>query len=406
MRRIFISLLVLLFICAPLVAEEELDIDALFEEPAPADEGDEADAPTDAEIDLLTELVQSERLSIRGDFTFYGGYSPGFEELPNEDSGSFADTALMEMQSALSLDFQISPQMRVYQKYSMSFPDLEPEVSEFFADYTVADRYRFRLGRHNVTWGISRNFPFINLPARIPDYISGDDADSYALKATLPVGIGGVELLAYTRNGYFDDPDAPAVDEIGYGGRLDLAFPGLDIDLMSFYHRELRFRNALSLSTTLAERYELYTEGLVSLDDQTPYYSWNVGALIPLLNDRLELNAEYFHNGEEGEQELKGAQYPLFPGENLALNLSFTPATPAHTRFLLKGLYNADEQAGVVIPGIQYDGLPHLQLNLLMPCVLGNETDGYRTENPDTLDRPFSLVLMARLKGSLQKDIP
>jgi hypothetical protein len=426
--------------------EDDLDVDSLFEEEdVPQDEEKDQEEPEKEEaVNLLKDVVKKEDFSFEGNFQFYIGYTPGLgspeveedEIEPVDDADAtttepelqYDDSALLKMSSTLTLNFRISPEFRVFQKYGFSFPKFTPEVQEFFCDYALKDIVFFRLGRHKVTWGQSPNFPFTNLPARVPDDYSEDLTDSYAVKVDLPIGVGGISGLVFTRNGYFENIRTPSFDEIGYGGTANLAVEYFDLTVGTFYHKLLHYRTFGTLKTTLFNRLELYTEALIAHDynwvdpnelieeeeaeeaedenseeeeekfDNQTDLSANIGFLIDFFSQNLEINGEYFFNGEESELNVKGSQYPLFYGHNIAANISLKLFNKK-LRLLGQFKYNINENSGVLIPGITLDVLPHFALNLGAQILVGSTEGGYFLENPDPLDRPYSFIVALKFSG-------
>ncbi len=234
-RRYFI---ILFFILGSVIfaQEETADIDSLFNNPE-----DIVNESTEEEIDVIQDLIEKENFQFSTNVNIFMGYSPGWEYLPwiqdNNEDPVFTDSALMGMSSKMTFDAQIGDNFRFLQSYTVAYPDYEPGVSEFFADFDLDDMVYFRIGRQNLTWGISRYYPFTNLPARIPDNFginnsnSLDDNDSFAVKMDIPIGIGGAQGLIYMRNGFFYDPTYPSMNEIGWGSYYNLALKQADITI-------------------------------------------------------------------------------------------------------------------------------------------------------------------------------
>jgi len=391
--------------------EEKLDIDSLFEETTVTGESSGA-KPVEA-IDLLKDIVKNEGFSLGASFNLKLGYSPGWMAIP----GEFKDTAFLNSSSAVSLDMQISPVFRVLQKYSISYPNFEPEIIEFFADYTLADQLFFRVGRQNITWGISRNFPFTNLPARIPDDFPAEETGTYSVKLNIPVGVGGFEALLFTRDGYFDDPALPKFEEFGFGGKFNLALSGLDISFAGFYHQDMHFRSVFYGSTTIFDKYELFSEALVSYDfnasdteiltpdgkvDNPFDKSISTGFYFDHFDRNLEVNAEYLFNGEETELEVYGAKFPLFFGHNLAFNMSLK-TFKKKLKFFTQLKLNLSDSSGLFLPGVSIYPMDNLELGMAMPMFFGSENSTYMTNNFDILDRKFSIVFGVKLSGNLKE---
>ncbi len=392
-------------------SEYELDIDSLFEESSEIEEV--PDKETSEDVDLLKDILRNESFSIYTSFNLNLGYSLGSMTLP----GEIQDSAFLKNSSVISLDTQVSPVFRVLQKYTLTYPGFEPEVTEFFADYTVADCLFFRAGRQNVTWGISRNFPYTNLPARLPDDFPEEETGNYAVKLNIPVGVGGFEALFYTRDGYFTDPALPELEEFGLGGKFNLALSGIDISIAGFYQKDMHFRSVFYGSTTILGKYEIYGEALGSYDFNAPDTevptpegkvdnpfdkSLSAGFYFDHFNGNLEVNGEYLFNGEESELEVYGAQFPLFWGHNLAFNMSlktFNKKLKLFTQIKI----DLSDSSGYLLPGVSFAPLENLELGFAVPMFFGRENSSYVTENLDVLDRKYSVVIGAKLSGSLRE---
>ncbi|MBN2656534.1 MAG: hypothetical protein JXR86_05695 [Spirochaetales bacterium] len=483
MKKLFTPFAILIFLLSPLAGQDN-DIDSLFSDAEDVPAEDAADVPSQSgDIDslfsdgenasgdgqanqdqtaqnspsLLDSLINKESFHFGASFDVTVGYSPGWEISPEPE---FSDSALMFLSSKLTLDATVNDSFRFLQSYNVAFPAFEPKVSEFFADFDFGDLVYFRMGRQNLTWGISRYYKFTNLHARLPQDFgytyelnsttgthiidsttdtysrvvidSADtitDTDSYSIKMDIPIGIGGFQGLMLTRNGYFSDASTPAADELGWGGYFNLALPWADMTIGGFYHKDLNLRGFFSAQTTLFKRLELYTEAVVSydqgMDDLLPLiddepdendqyvheadpdsldFGANIGFYIDFLDGMLEFSGEYYYNGEETELEPLGTKLgmSLVWGHNLAggfaLNLlDKTLKIEAYT------LYNISENTGVAAPVITWKGFGFLELKAGFLFVYGSEEGTYTRENPDpsSLDRNYSLVLQAKVSGKI-----
>jgi len=434
-RRYFI---ILFFILSSVIfAQEETDnIDSLFNNPEDIlNESTEANTDTKApkeEIGVIQDLIKKENFKFSTNANIFMGYSQGWDYLPwiqdNYEDPVFTDSALMGMSSKMTFDAQIGDNFRFLQSYTVAYPNYEPGVSEFFADFDFNDLVYLRIGRQNLTWGISRYYPFTNLPARIPDNFGINNSDSlndndlFAVKMDIPIGIGGIQGLIYARNGYFSDPAYPSMNEIGWGSYYNLALKQADITIGGFYQKDMNLRGFTSISTTLFDKLELYSEWLVSYDQDNndklplPYdaeigdeqeedpdsldFGANIGFLINLFSDNLEISGEYYYNGEETELEPLGTQFPFFWGHNLGAGISLKMFDNRLKLFsYLK--YNLSDNSGVIVPAISYDSFEFMQLTLAMPIIFGSVNGGYAQNNPDPYDRNFSFILTAKISGGI-----
>jgi len=502
MKKLKCILILLIFTMISAVAAQdaELDIDNLFENAedieSPEDKG--ADDLGDSDEEEVKEEESSKGLDLlkKDTFTFGAsfnvtlGYTSGWGNITDEDQddeteladteedADFDDTALMMLSSKLTIDTSINDHFRFLQSYNVAFPAFEPKVSEFFADFDFGDLFYFRMGRQNLTWGISRYYKFANLHGRLPDnfgyeylYDENDEDgdgdveehlfdsdgfwklaaidsadsignnDSYSIKLDVPIGIGGFQGLMYTRNGYFEDATYPAFDEFGWGANFNLAFKQADITVGGFYHKDLNTRFFYSVSTTLFNRLELYSEAVMVYDhaddDMLPipydaeadiksdaesdensdeYYEGdrftpeedpdrldfgaNLGFFIDFFEGNLEFTGEYYYNGEETEMKPIGARLglPLVWGHNLAGGFA-VKLLDKKLKIEAYSLYNISENTGVVAPIITLNLFEFLELKAAFPLIFGSERGEYMENNPNQFDRKFGFVLTAKVSG-------
>jgi len=438
-----IILLVLLILSLELSAQTDLldpntDVDDLFGSSEPAEEPEIEPEPEPNTVEeevvvaeeeaLLVDLVRGSSVSLSGDFLFNIGYTAGYTSVPwvpggvaGSSGGSggssssssaafsgFSQGAVTDSKSIMSLNFRIAPIFRVFLSFKFSFPTFKTEIAEFFADYSFKDVVYMRAGRFTLNWGISRYHPFTNLTARLPSsYVLHDsteplhDADSYGLRVSIPVGAGGFEFIGFTRNGFMVDPYHPARDEIGWGGTYNLAIPAFDLTVGSFYIKNLNPRFFASLNTTLFNNLDTYTEAVLSynLDNSEITYGANIGFLYGLFNQQLQLSAEYYYNTENTDLFVKGSEFPLIYGHNIAGGITYNPKNiNLRTYALVK--YNVDENSGLFIPGLSWNPLPYFTLTTIVPVIFGNPNGAYMRYQPaENEGRPASLVIMAILQA-------
>jgi len=406
----------------------ESDLDSLFDEPEDGredlSEGDQKtsagrmDESSDSDQTAPVSLIKKEGMTFTASYSFSAGYSPGWSESPwfwNSESPDFTQLVAAKMKSSLSLNFQISPSFRVFQSLSFSFPGYDSDLfsgfdlsmGDFFCDYTLQDSVYFRIGKHNVNWGISRNYPYTNLPVRIPLGSSGGDA--YAVKTDIPLGVGGFQLLVLARTGFFEDIQSPRAEEAAYGLKYNLALPLADTDIGLFYHKDMRLRAMFSVKTTLWEKWEAYGEGLVSLDQDSlddPVFAGGIGFFNDFLDGKLTVNGEYFFNGERYTNYLQTEDgifeedvVPFIYGHNVALNLIGRPFKGSF-RLFARWLHNFSEGSGQIVPGFSLRPFENMSLNVAFPLALGGRNGTYYSKNADQLNRPFSAVIALTFSGS------
>jgi hypothetical protein len=417
-RRAAFLILLVFFVHSILQAQEtdmlDRDIDSLFDEalpePSPAQAGSEArDSGESVNTGEGSEggavdMIRRRGFSLEASYFFYGGFLPGWSEAPWYPDGEFSHVVGAGINAALALDFQISPSLRVRNEFDFIFPDFDFNVKELFLDYNLRDLVFFRFGKYNHTWGISPNYPFADLLSRVPPGVNG--GDPYFLRANVPVGVGGLEVLAMTRPGFITDINHPRIEEIGFGGKYDLAFSWAEIDFGVFYLRDMPVRNFISVKTTILDT-EVYAEGMLSVPhDGTggPEFSAGLGLMRGFFDDKLGINAEFFYNGEKDaawynpETDLEEAEIkPLVEGFNAAFNVIYRPGGLLGLRLFVQCLCAFDENSAQLVPGFSIDPFPHVNVSLAVPMALGSRDGAYYRNNADRENRPFSVVFLVSI---------
>jgi hypothetical protein len=418
---------VFLFFSPPLrAAADEADLldrdfDSLFDEVSgggadgSAAEGAAEDGKTAEEtgekssvVNVLSDLVRRIGFSLEAYYFFFGGIAPGFKEAPWYGGGrqDFSHGAGAGMNTGLVLDFQISKHLRVRNDFRVSLPPFDFQLNELFFDYNLQDYAFFRAGRYSFIWGISPNYPYTNLLARVP--AGSDGGDSYFVRGNIPLGIGGLEFLAMTRTGFLANVSSPSPDEIGYGGRFNLAFTWADMDFGFFYFKKMPLRNYVSVKSTVFDT-EVYAEALLSMRHDPwsePKFSASVGFMRSFFDTKLYLNGEFYYNGESNvwwynpETDIREAEtVPFIKGYNCAFNVVYSPGFNGLHLFT-RCLYAVNEKSVQLVPGLYFDPFPHIRVSMAVPMALGSRNGTYYTSNADKYNRPVSLVLLVSLSGS------
>jgi hypothetical protein len=396
--------------------EASWDIDSLFDEPpAGAGEAPPEEAPGAGEgssAGILAGSLRRAGFGLDASCYAYGGITPGWSEAPwfrDEEEAVYSHVVGMILSGGLGLDFQISDTLRIKNTFGYSFPGFAFQVSEFFLDYNLAERVFFRAGKYIHNWGISTNYPFTNLLSRLPPGNPG--GNSYVIKADIPIGIGGVEMLALTRDGFIANPSAPAFQEIGFGGKYNLAFRWADIDAGVFYHKTMPLRWLVSVKSTIRNT-EIYSEAIASIAHETWddfRFSANIGFLRDFFGEKVTLNGEVFYNGENNavwfrpETDLREADVsPFIDGFNGAVNVIYRPRPGGwkDLRFFTQCLYSFEENTAYLVPGLSLAPFPHISAYLAVPMALGSRDGTYYTNNADNQNRPFTVVFLVSVNGS------
>lgn len=310
------------------------------------------------------------------------------------------------LSGSMGLDLQLSQDLRLKTALSVSYPQfsLANAISEFYMDYNLGSTAFFRAGLFGANWGQALNFPAGNLIARVSEDWSGNP---YMFRATVPIGVGGLEAVALLRGG----STAPRLRELGWGLKYNFALQNADIDLGAFYHDKMPLRAYSSLKTTLFGSYETYFEVMGAIDQhywKSFSFTVDAGVSNTYFDDRLALNAEVFYNGEKNgffwgsdeiENILKGSSQssalPFYSGWNTALNIAWKAGGKHDIRLGLSWKHDFSSMSGQIIPAISGNLISGIGFAASATCILGPNGSGY-----GTAASKFSLYAGITVSGS------
>ena len=396
----------------------EWDFDLIFTEPAPPPVQEPAgDAPVSPVAGLLTRRG----FTFETSYAFVGGIAPGWYEAPwhwysFDDREHYFLERVIQMQSFFTLDSQITNYFRVRSTIFFEIPGFSFRLGDFFFDYNFFHRVFVRAGRFNMSWGISPNYNFTNLLARIPD--EGYAGDSFIFRADIPSGIGGFQMLALTRVNLLGAIDTTAIRlrDIGFGARYNFAVRQADLDFGMFFQQGMPLRSFLSASTNFWN-IDWYTEGMLAfdLDQRSVSGAANIGFSRDFFGGNLSVNGELFYNAEgrsywfRPETGLRDAAVtPFIEGFNGALNLLYRfLGRRGEPRLFLQANFAPFQNTGQLIPGFRMTPWHNIELYFAMPMALGSRYGFYyeNTFRRDTLTNrplPFSIVFLVSVSGAVQ----
>jgi len=408
-----------IFLFTVLSAQEQTtldwDINDVFNEPAQKIPTEE---PKNNEpADTVNKLIKQKGITFDASYEFRIGLAPGWYELPwdsSEDQGLYLDRYI-KLKSSLTADAQIDDSLRIKTVFSFAIPDFYIRLGDFFFDYNINDKVFFRGGKYSHSWGLDSNFTFTNLLSRVPD--DSYDGDSFIFKTDIPTGIGGFQLLTLTRYDLMgDNPEPLKLKDFAFGGKYNLALKWVDLDTGLYYQENMPLRAFLSIKTTLWKT-ELYSEGLIAINSIPFDVSGAVsfGFTKELFNNKFSINGEVFYNAEKDtyvynpETYITDANVTLFKEElHLALNLGFKFGGKTNPSLFSQIRYAPLENSMQLIPGFRITPLPHIEVYLAVPMILGskegyyyNNDNAYITDDND-ITIPFSIVLFVKLTGNMQ----
>jgi hypothetical protein len=368
----------------------------------------------------LQDFISGIGFGVDTSYSMVGGYLPGWTEAPwyfesyGESHEHLTNLIGTKMSASIGLDIQPSRYLRVRQSFTFAIPSPVLTIKEFFFDYNFRDKFFIKAGKYDIVWGVSPNFPFANLLARIPLDIE-NPGDPYLAKLNIPVGVGGFEFVLLTRPGYIDTEN-PRIEDFGAGIKYNLALRSFDMDIGLFYFELMPLRGFMSVKTTLFKNFEVYSDSMINIFYNKQIEQWHdfgfsssIGFVNTFFNDKLRVNMEVYYDGEGDAASLRRNDllndepddFRLFSGFNGAFNVSFKPGGIGRMHIFFGLLYAFEKRSGQVVPGIAFDPVDHVELYIAVPMAVGTrDRNSYYYHNADTNNRPFSIVLAIKINGS------
>lgn len=432
---------ILFFFCTLFAINSEenlldtIDLDSLFEEEISATDGssnssESTSTTTEEPINLLEE-INKKGFTFGAKYQLFLGYTTG-----DDKEDELIEYPVMGLNSSFTLNSQLSNDFRVYQKWNMNYPDFEISLSQIYGEVTVLNSAYVKFGMFSPSWGES-NFKFTNLTGRVPEDVTS--GDTYSIQTSIPIGIGGLSLVAVTKEGFWSEAEegesdytenAPEVDEIGLGIKynhiLNIMDHNIDLNMGYYYYKDLNLRGFISLNTTIFKNYEFFAEGLVSYNptettyindnpeldmdnynnlNQEPDFfdnyldiSFALGIYTDYFDEILEIGTEYYYNGEETEiDSVKG-----YHGHNILFKITgnFDILKSEISGNLVMN-YDEDIWSGVFTPVYIWDITDDLMLSITSPLYFGDEDSNYINDVKDPNDREFALTVRLIFHGDI-----
>ena len=380
-----------------------MDFDSLFDVPFTGKDDASKQFPDSSPVN-----VNQTGITFGASYEFQGTFAPGWTLAPWHFDGTEERTwgQGVKMVSNLSINAQLSEVFKVYTSLGFNIPGFYFTLGDFFFDYNFFNRVFLRAGKYEHTWGRS---DFTNLLARVPD--TGPFGPSYIAKADIPIGVGGFQALVLTRVNIAGGSIPEHMNELGFGGKYNIALRWFDLDLGVFFQRyAMPTRGFLSVKTTLGKT-ELYNEWLLAVNthtDNAVSFAANLGAARDFFGDKLTLAAEVFYNGE-------GNTFFYKPETNfteadtvnvldqflISFSFLYRIEGKGSPRIFTSVNFSTAENSYQVVPGFKFTPLSDIEVYLAVPMALGSKDGYYYRHNADTYNRPFSITLLVTLNGSV-----
>jgi len=355
--------------------------------------------------------VNKTGITFGASYEFQGTFAPGWTLAPWHFDGTEERTwgQGVKMVSNLSINAQLSEVFKVYTSLGFNIPGFYFTLGDFFFDYNFFNRVFLRAGKYEHTWGHSS---FTNLLARVPD--AGPFGPSYIAKADIPIGVGGFQALVLTRVDIAGGAIPEHMNELGFGGKYNIALRWFDLDMGVFFQRYVMpTRGFLSVKTTLGKT-ELYNEWLIAVNthtDNAVSFAANLGAARDFFGDKLTLGAEVFYNGEgntffyKPETSFTEADtVNVLDQFHFQFNLLYRIDWKGSPRIFTSVKYSTAENSIQAVPGFKFTPLDNIEVYFAVPMELGKKEVYYNNPgyyNDDPYNRPFSIMLLVTLTGSV-----
>jgi hypothetical protein len=409
LKKFFIFFTLIFFLVFRITAQEvdnllDMDFDLLFDESYAGQ--DDTGSITAADTSPVN--VNQRGITFGASFEFQGGLAPGWTLTPWHFDGTeeYSWGQSVKMVSSMSINAQLSDVFKVYTSLGYSIPGFYFALGDFFFDYNFYNTVFLRAGKYEHTWGYSG---FTNLLARVPDM--GPSGPSYIIKIDIPVGVGGFQALALTRVDIAGGNYPAEWSDLGFGGKYNIALRWADFDLGVFHQREaMPTRGFFSIKTTLGKT-ELYNEWLLAVNthtDNAVSFAANLGLGRDFFGDKLTLGGEVFYNGEgntyffKPETSFTDAETAQFLSNfNIGLNFIYRFDIKGSPKFFTSASFSTAEKAVLLTPGFRLTPFSNIDVYLAVPMVLGDKDCFYYSNNNDPNNRPFNVVMLVTLSGSV-----
>ena len=357
-----LALILCLFAAIP-AWTQELSIDQIFDAPP----GDIEVSPVEGT--QVATAFKAQPLTITGSLSVSGGAVLGFSD-HKAGSGLYDGTFDFHFTPGLivtpSLTFVSRPDETIRVQGTVAFPSpgFAPSVSEMFFDYSFHDSLFFRVGKHTISWAVSRFFDGGG------DLMS-PSASYFASRVTMPFGPSSLSAVVLIPQGL----GSFAWRSLTYGALGDLSFGKVELLLSGTYldNAASQVHANLALKASLFG-IDCFGEGVGSWARETlPSFSGLITGLFwQGWESSLKVYGEYYFNALDvsaRDQRIAlavGAEH--FLGSPFSIGLQWAHA------FL--------DDSGIVIPVVSMDPWPHATIQLGLPCRYGNPGGFYLLNGP------------------------
>jgi len=367
--------LALSFVVAGLGAQEEENLDDLFDDPA----GDTVVAQT--QTDHLAQYVTSDAIRFSGSFTSTGGAAAGWTQWPDPADllTGFDGTIGLTASATLNIDARPDPDFRLYGTMTTSMNPLVGAswssfaLGELFVDYTWLGNVFIRMGKYSIVWGQGRLFEGItNLMA--------DSTSGFAFRAGFPTVLDGFSAVVLFKETYFESSLDASYRELCFSAKADKILWGTLLSLGGRYQVDEGINAILSIKRTVLG-VDLLAD-LVFHDSEALRYGRVLAGFFKEWND-IKVYGEYYFDGSE----LSGTDHTA----GLACGFNNVAGTPLDVG--LQWLHAFIDDSGSATAGVTWKPWKYITATVALPVAYGPEGSRYvTTYNDDIAKRRLALI--------------
>jgi hypothetical protein len=343
-------------LCAENSASDSSSVDQLFDEPQADTETQSSDASQ------LISPFHAQPLTVTGALSATGGGVIGVTDAKDNSGAYYLKPSMSPGLSFVpSLTFTARPDESIRFQGTIDFQFattnmFAPEVDELFFDYTLLDKYYFRIGKHLVNWGVTRIFD-------VGGNLMENSSDGLNAKLNIPVGIGGVTGIMLTpaslSSGF-------SWKDLTYGLQGDIPIGKAELILSTTAYRydsdSLPFRGTAVLKTSVGSL-DLFAEGIgaATLSVRPSLQGILSGFYWERTNPEYKLYGEYYYNANDTSQ--IDQRFSLVAGTDKFLDSPFDIAVQWTHAFM--------DGSGIIVPGFSVALWNHVSLQVGFPIRYG-----------------------------------
>jgi hypothetical protein len=363
---------------APLFAQDSEEPAAPTSSPSSVDDlfkAPQADIETQtSDAQQLLAPFHAQPLSVVGSLSTSAGAVLGYKD-DVDSSGAYDGSYRFKANPGLTfvpaLTISARPDETIRFQGTVSFPYqsgnyFSPAINEMFVDYTLQDLVYMRIGKHLVSWGVTRIFD-------VGDLMSGS-SDDLNFKVTVPINKGGFTGIMLAPSSIVDS--SFEWRELTAGFQADIPFGKSEIIFSGTCFGDdgsnLPLKGTALFKTSLFG-VDLFAEGIGASrlfnDNNRP----DASSLSPNLTGFV---SGFYWNRTDPKVNLYGeyyldATYTDFDHQFVSVVASIDRAFGSPLNLAMQWTHSFLDSSGIITPGFSVDLLPHIKMEIGLPCRYG-----------------------------------